>query len=80
MQLTYRDLNIKIQLGGLSWFSGFYSLLCFSPSPAPLTTNLIATHQHLKSKQVITQYKLVFYLSHPIMSLPVTKLFMINNP
>ena len=80
MQLTYRDLNIKIKLGGLSPFWDFYSLLCFSPSPAPLTTNLIAPHQHLKSKQVITQYKLVFYSAHWIMSLPVTKLFTVNNP
>jgi hypothetical protein len=80
MQLTYTELNIKIKLVGLIRFWDFYSLLCFSSSPAPLTTNLIAPHQHLKSKQVITQYKLVFYLAHPIISLPVTKLFMINNP
>ena len=79
MQLTYTELIIKIKLGVLSRFWDFYSLLCFSSSPAQLITNLIAPHQHLKSKQVITQYKLVFYLAHSNMSLPVTKLFMINN-
>ena len=40
---------------------------------------LTYTELNMKSKQVITQYKLVFYLAHSIMSLPVTKLFMINN-